>query len=637
MSIDIGLRSVIEYIANRPSLMLYALIVYATVYLATIILFGKKKGRNPLQHDYRRSPEPFVLDARLRDAVLKDRFKTGKVPANVDVIIIGSGIGGLGAGALLTRAGKRVLVLEQHDQIGGCCHSFVEKGFEFDTGIHYIGQMHDTSVHRVLLDQLTSGQLRWTKLDDSYDTVAMGVSSATKWFPMKSGKEQYFQNLIDLFPKEKSAILAYRDLVKDASGAFLGIVLLKALPKVVVKLMLKTGLYHLLLKCYRKGYTSKTLQEVLDGLTDNKELKLVLCYACGDYGIIPKDVSFILHALLVSHYETGAYYPINGTSEIAFHIAQTITEGGGSVLVQAPVTKILCDPSGRAMGVRVAAGKNETEIHAACIISDAGVVNTFKHLLPENIARTSSIYPLIEKVGQSVSFITAFIGVEGSSSDLKLPAGNVWLYDTDDINKAVTQYLSVKADEVDTADIPFAFISFPSAKDPQWEHKFPGKTSLLVITLAKWEWYEEWKDEAVRHRGDRYEGIKDTIGRKMWQRCVDLFPQLDGKKVYMEVGTPVSNQHYLACPRGEMYGLDQKTVRFSADVVSKLRPDTDIRGLYLTGQDIMTCGFVSSLLTGVICASQILNRNVYNDLLQLRKHILKENSHSKEACLKKKE
>lgn len=61
-------------------------------------------------------------------------FSVGKVPKNLDVIVIGSGIGGLTAGATLAKAGKKVLVLEQHDQAGGCCHTYIEKGFEFDVG-----------------------------------------------------------------------------------------------------------------------------------------------------------------------------------------------------------------------------------------------------------------------------------------------------------------------------------------------------------------------------------------------------------------------------------------------------------------------------------------------------------------------
>ena len=61
-------------------------------------------------------------------------FKETKIPPNLDAVVIGSGVGGLSAAVLLSRVGKKVLVLEQHDVAGGCCHTFIEKGFEFDTG-----------------------------------------------------------------------------------------------------------------------------------------------------------------------------------------------------------------------------------------------------------------------------------------------------------------------------------------------------------------------------------------------------------------------------------------------------------------------------------------------------------------------
>ncbi|KAK3760737.1 hypothetical protein RRG08_027307 [Elysia crispata] len=615
--IDIGVRPIIDFLANNPLLLVGAFLLYVIVFLFSVFFHSPKGGKNPLAKDYRRPHEPFVHDAKARDAVIKQRFKASKIPEFLDAIVIGSGVGGLTSGVLLARAGKKVLVLEQHDQAGGCCHSFVEKGFEFDTGIHYIGSMYDGSVDRVLLDQLTCNQLRWAKMDDAFDTVALGQPGSARLFPMKTGKKNYVQNLIDMFPKEKAAIEKYIELIYDASPSFFGVVLLKVLPWPLARLLVMTGLCRVLFKCYRKGYTEKTLQQVLDELTDDKQLKLVLSYICGDYGVFPNEVPFILHALVVKHYVGGAWYPKGGTSEIAFHMVQTIQHHGGRVLVQAPVTNIICDSKGRATGVKVA--KMDTEIRAKIIISDAGVVNTFKTLLPSQVAQASYIYPLITKIGASCSFITAFIGVEGSPSELKLPAGNTWLYHNDDINKTMSEFLKVKGEDIEDLEIPFGYISFPSAKDPEWDNKFPGKSSVLVITLASWEWFKEWKEEKLRHRGDRYENIKDVIGRKMWQQCVDLFPQLDGKKVYMEVGTPVTNQHYLACPEGEMYGLNQGAIRFQPDVASKLRAETDIPGLYLTGQDVMTCGFTSALIMGLMTAGQVLHRNLYGDLLKLRK------------------
>ena len=84
---------------------------------------------NPFASDSRKPRRPYISDTKLRDAVLKQGFHPNKVlNEQWDAIVIGSGIGGLTAASILAKTGKKVLVLEQHDQSGGCCHTFVEKG-----------------------------------------------------------------------------------------------------------------------------------------------------------------------------------------------------------------------------------------------------------------------------------------------------------------------------------------------------------------------------------------------------------------------------------------------------------------------------------------------------------------------------
>ena len=108
-----------------------------------------KKSKNPFEKDDRKTRRPYIIDQKKRNAILKQRFSMRKVPEDLDAIIIGSGIGALCTGAIMSKAEKKVLILEQHDQAGGCCHTFSDKGYEFDVGIHYIGDLGYSSLTKV--------------------------------------------------------------------------------------------------------------------------------------------------------------------------------------------------------------------------------------------------------------------------------------------------------------------------------------------------------------------------------------------------------------------------------------------------------------------------------------------------------
>merc|ERR1712156_195574 len=123
---------------------------------------------------------------------------------------------------------------------------------------------------------------------------------------------------------------------------------------------------------------------------------------------------------------------------------------------------------------------------------------------------------------------------------------------------------------------------------------------VAIVTLANWEWFSKWQDGQVKKRGDEYDEIKDAIGHKMIEQTCKLFPQIRDKIDFTEI-----------------YGLDHSIERFDPLMVAKLRPETDVPGLYLTGQDILSCGFTGALFAGVIGAQAALGRNVMGDLIGL--------------------
>ena len=108
----------------------------------------------------------------MRDPLTTINIKFNKALLNepYDIIIIGSGISGFCCAALLALKEKKVLVLEKHFKIGGYAHAFKRKGYEWDVGIHYVGDMHkEYNPARKIFDLITGGNLHWAKMHDNCD------------------------------------------------------------------------------------------------------------------------------------------------------------------------------------------------------------------------------------------------------------------------------------------------------------------------------------------------------------------------------------------------------------------------------------------------------------------------------------
>lgn len=504
------------------------------------------------------------------------KYRAKDIAGTYDVIVIGSGIGGLTAAALLAQAGRRVLVLERHYTAGGFTHSFTRRGYEWDVGVHYIGGV--TATHtpiRKLFDALSENRLQWADMGAVYDRIDVGNG----FVDFHAKPEPFKENLLKHFPRAHRDLDKYLKRIKSAEAQTAQVFGPRLLPGML------NNLAEPLSRLIGIGDYGKTTGEVMREITDDAKLAGILTGQWGDYGLPPSQASFGIHALVARHYLYGAGFPVGGASEIARTICPTIEKAGGQVIVRAEVEEILVK-NAKAVGVRLAGGQ---EVFANHIVCATGIdVLTEKMLAPEIGAK---LFPKRHTLTPSIGHLGLYIGLKGSAESLGLNSANLWLHASHDHDQNFHKYM---ADE--SAPFPFVYVSFPSSKDPNWNERFPNKTTIDVIAGARYDSFTQWADQPWRRRGNDYADYKETLAQRMLEPLLARLPHLRDKIDYYELSTPLSTETFCNYRHGELYGLDHNPARFRQ---AWLKPKTPIENLFLTGQDVMTCGVGGAMFGGV--------------------------------------
>jgi all-trans-retinol 13,14-reductase len=472
------------------------------------------------------------------------RYRPKRLAPEYDAVVIGSGMGGLTTAALLSALGWKVCVLEQHYTAGGFTHSFERNGYEWDVGVHYIGEVGAQTRSRRMFDFLSDGKLEWAPMDTEFDRFYVG----NKVFNARAGKQEFRDNLLKQFPKEQQAIDNYMKLLTSSGGALSAFGMGRAMKPWL------QSLAQPFLNWKTPNVFFRNTYDVLSELTDDQELIAVLCGQWGDMGLPPKQSTFLAHAMIARHYLYGGYYPIGGAWKIAESIIPKIQKAGGEVFTYARVKQILVE-NGRVRGVEM---KDGHRIDCTCVISSAGIDNTFNHLLPADVVKQCSYKKKLEHVQPSFAHLGVYIGLAETAEELGLPKTNYWIYPSSDYDADVEAFLEDK-----NAPFPVVYISFPSAKDPDYLNRHPGTSTIEIVAPAPYQ----------------------------------KLPQLRGKIDYFEVSTPLSTDWFGGYRHGELYGLAHTTERMQQ---KWLRPQTKIAGLWLTGQDILTCGVTGAMMAGML-------------------------------------
>ncbi|MBP2325959.1 all-trans-retinol 13,14-reductase [Kibdelosporangium banguiense] len=511
-----------------------------------------------------------------------------------DAIVIGSGIGGLTTAGFLAREGKDVLVLERHTTAGGCTQVFRRAGYERDMGVHYLGEVHKpTSSLFQIFDHVSGGALQWAPMSDVYNRVVIG----DREYEFPSGFDSFIQRMKGYFPHEAAAIDAYVGLVLQVAMAARKYFGHRALPP-----PLAADAYERMCEPFLE-FSDRTALSVLSELTSDKELIAVLCGHFGDYSLSPSRVSFAMHALMVRHYMDGANYPVGGSGKIAHSIAEVIRSAGGEVLIGAEVASILIGRDGTAQGVMMADGRS---FHAPVVISDAGIANTVR-LLPQATADRTGLSGPVAAMEPSLPWVLLTIGVHESSGALGLDRSNVWVHSDTDFEARMAAFDA----DPQHQPMPVCFLTFPSAKDPSWDRRHPGRATIEIAGLTTWSLFEPFADSRWMRRGEEYDQLKKRLTTELLDHVLRLFPQLDGKIDHLELATPLSFNHFLTRSAGDFLSFAHTPQRFRQRWISAHSP---VGGLFFTGQDVVTGGIGGAATAGALTASAVLGRDVLRQL-----------------------
>jgi all-trans-retinol 13,14-reductase len=503
---------------------------------------------------------------------------------HADVVVVGAGLGGLTTAAYLAVGGRRVIVVDRHAVAGGNGTVFTHDGYEFDVGLHYIGDCGPGGAIPSTLEPLGI-QLTYREMDpDGFDTFVFPDGAG---FRVPRGVDAFRARLVESFPDQVAGIDAYLDTVvaidSELSGGGPG--------EAVV------------------AHLDTTLGELFDELGLSTRLRTVLSGQHGTYALPPSRASLLLHAALTMHYLKGAYYPEGGGQVIADRLAEVIRAHGGDIILQTPVEQILV-ADGQVTGVRLhvpsarrAQGVPDV-IRAPVVVSNADLKHTVldmvgaEHWPPEFVEQ-------VDRYEMSLPLFVIYLILDIDLRDVGIPNTNLWLLG-DDVEE---EYAALESGRM--VDKPMTYITSASLKDPTNVRLCrPGQTNVQIMTLvprdhAWWGLHRGGPAVGERYRtNEAYRARKAEVRDRLLDQAERAIPGLRDHIVHEECATPVTHERFVRSSGGTSYGIACTPEQFA---LKRPAHATPLSGLYLVGASTMSAhGIAGALNGGVACASAVL-------------------------------
>ncbi len=461
-----------------------------------------------------------------------------------DVLIIGSGLGGLECGALLAQKGLRTLVLEGSHQPGGCMQSFRRGGLHYDTGLHYVGGLAPGQTMHKAFGQLGLLDLPWERMDEAFDRVII----AGRRFAFHQGYQAFVDGLAKDFPHQREALQSYVWRLQH-----------------VTEEDMEVNAYDYL----SKTFSDKMLLNVVSAAAMKTELKR-------------ESLPLFNFAHTCSSYIESSWRLRGDGNLLVNKLIDTICKAGGEVRTDSRVVR-LTETDGHiskavcADGSTYEAGYFISDIHPAVLCQMLEDCPSVRKAFRRRMASAEN----------TTGMFTAQLSIKPGA--LRYFAHNVFVYDKPNVWTMTEENDPVKGVMV-------------SARVPEDGSDMLRQIDLL--TPMPWQECKAWEDTKVGHRGEDYK----AFCKQKTEQCLTLaeqyIPGLRDMVDHCYTSTPLTYRDYLGSPEGGAFGM-RKDCR--APMLSFHSVSTPLPNLLLTGQSIILPGIEGVTMTAFETCSRIIN------------------------------
>ncbi len=497
---------------------------------------------------------------------------------NYDVVIVGSGLGGLECGAILSREGYRVLVLEKNKQIGGNLQIFSREKRIFDTGIHYIGGLgKGENLYKYFKYLGIMDHLKIKQLDkDGFDIVSF-EGDATE-YKYGQGYDNFIKIMCGYFPEEREGIIKYCDKIREVCRSF---------PMYQVELM-KDGMNPM-------SYLEINARDFIASCTTNEKLQQVLAGTNVLYAGEGDKTPLYVHALVINSYIESSWRCIDGGSQIAILLSRIIRENNGKIVKHAEAKRFIFDGE-NIQYVEMADGQR---IGGKYFISNIHPSITLDMVETDKIRK--AYRKRIHGLENSVSIFIVYLVLKKDT----VPYFNCNYYHY--IRGDVWEGASYK----DEWPAGYAVFTGASSKEEKYAE------AMTVMSYMRYEETKKWENTfnmvgKESPRGQEYEAFKKEKAERLLDEVEKKFPGIRENIISYYTSTPLTYRDYIGTRDGSLYGISKD---HKDPMRSFISPKTKIPNLLLTGQNLNMHGVLGVTIGAITTCAELLGKQLIEKII----------------------